>query len=62
MEKVTYSVNEACNATSLGRTTLYQLINTGQLVTIKQGRRRLITADSVKAWLETNAIRNGDQS
>ena len=61
MEKITYSVNEACKATSLGRTTLYNLINTGQLATIKQGRRRLITAHSIQAWLDSSASREAAQ-
>ena len=61
-ERGALSIREAAKHLSIGRTSLYGLINRGELVTIKVGRRRLITADSVKAWLESNAMRKGDQS
>lgn len=48
----TTSINEAANALSLGRTSIYVLINEGRLETIKIGRRRLIKVDSIQRLLE----------
>ena len=41
------SVDEACQASRLGRTRIYELINNGRLKSIKLGRRRLIHAESL---------------
>jgi excisionase family DNA binding protein len=41
------SVAEACQATSLGRTAIYELIAAGKLRSITIGRRRLIPASEV---------------
>jgi excisionase family DNA binding protein len=49
--KIAYSIKEACQATSLGRTTLYKLISEGKLGTIKVGTRTLIPADSLESFL-----------
>jgi excisionase family DNA binding protein len=43
-----YSVAEACRATSLGKTRIYQLINAGQLSARKVGKRTLISAESLR--------------
>lgn len=40
-------ITDAAKALSIGRTTVYQLINDGTLQTIKVGRRRLILTRSV---------------
>lgn len=51
--KVTYmtplsmSVNTAARAIGIGRTKLYELINSGKVDTIKIGRRTLITKASL---------------
>ncbi len=37
-----YTVNETCEALRLSRYTVYELINTGQLRSIKIGHRRLV--------------------
>lgn len=39
VQRVLLSVSEACEALSIGRTTLYGLIQAGQIVTIKVGKR-----------------------
>jgi excisionase family DNA binding protein len=49
--KLTYSIKEACLASSLGRTTLYALIRAGRLQTIKVGGRTLIPAEALNALL-----------
>ena len=46
-----YSVREACRISSLGRTRLYQLINSGQLEVTRLGRRTLVNAASLHRLL-----------
>lgn len=48
MEKLLVSIPDAATALSVGRTTVYELMRSGQLETRKMGRRRLITADSLR--------------
>jgi excisionase family DNA binding protein len=50
-QRLTCTVGEACNATGLGRTKLYELIGAGCLDTTKVGRRRLISVHSLRALL-----------
>jgi excisionase family DNA binding protein len=52
MSKIALSVAEAINVTGLSRTTLYGEIKSGRLPTRKIGRRRIIIADELRAWLE----------
>lgn len=51
MEKIAASINEAAEALSIGRTTLYALIGDGRLQTFKVGRRTLVRVDSLRALL-----------
>ncbi len=48
MEPIFVSIADACNALSIGRTSLYELINDGTLETRKMGRRRLVLAASLR--------------
>lgn len=50
-ERLTCSIAEACDATGLGRTTIYELIGQGLIVTTTVGRRRLIVVRSLRALL-----------
>jgi excisionase family DNA binding protein len=45
--KVAYSIKEACRASSLGRSTIYNHIAAGRLRVNKVGGRTLIPADSL---------------
>lgn len=45
------SVSETARQLGVGRTTVYGLINSGQLKTTKIGRRRLISMLSVREFL-----------
>jgi excisionase family DNA binding protein len=49
---LSYSIKDACVATGIGRTKLYQLINNGTLHTVLVGRKRLVNADSLRALVE----------
>jgi excisionase family DNA binding protein len=50
-ERLSCTIDEACEATGLGRTKLYELIGTGQLITTTVGRRRLVMVRSLLALL-----------
>ena len=49
--KLTYSINEACKASSLGRTTIYAHIGAKRLRAVRVGGRTLIPAESLMALL-----------
>jgi excisionase family DNA binding protein len=53
-QKLTCTINEACDATGLGRTKLYELIGDGQLATTTVGRRRLVVVRSLLSLLQPN--------
>ncbi|MEM1197046.1 MAG: helix-turn-helix domain-containing protein [Pseudomonadota bacterium] len=48
MEILLVSIPDAAKALSVGRTTVYELMRSGQLDTRKMGGRRLITAESLR--------------
>lgn len=50
--KLAYSIQEACGLLSIGRTTLYSLIGQGDLAVLKIGRRTLISAKSLDAFIQ----------
>jgi excisionase family DNA binding protein len=47
-----YDVPEAMALLNLSRTQLYELIRSRRLVTVTQGRRRLVPAASISAYVE----------
>jgi excisionase family DNA binding protein len=51
-QRLACTVAEACEATGLGRTKLYELIGQGQLDTTTVGRRRLVMVPSLLTLLE----------
>lgn len=55
-QRLSCTIDEACEATSLGRTKLYELIGAGQLATITVGRRRLVIVRGLLSLLESNKI------
>ena len=57
-ERLSCTIDEACEATGLGRTKLYELMATGQLLTTTVGRRRLVMVRSLFALLDktTSAV------
>ena len=50
--RVLYSVPEAMALLNLSRTQIYELIRTSRLVTVTQGRRRLVPADSITDYVQ----------
>ena len=56
-QRLTCTIDEACEVTGLGRTKLYELIGAGQLDTTTVGRRRLVGVSSLLSFLETNLSR-----
>lgn len=52
IEKIGYSIDETIEATSLGRTVVYELLRSGELESIKVGRRRIIPADAIRSYFD----------
>jgi len=46
-KKIAYSIREACEASSLGRTTIYSHILSGRLKSVRIGGRRVVLAESL---------------
>ena len=50
-----HTIADACRASGLSRTKLYELIGDGHLATTTVGRRRLVVVRSLLSLLESNA-------
>ena len=48
---ILYGVEEAAAALPLSRSVLYELIRSGQLRTVKQGRRRLVPVTALAEYV-----------
>jgi excisionase family DNA binding protein len=53
-QRLSCTIDEACEATSLGRTKLYELIGAGHVATTTVGRRRLVMVSGLLSFLEAN--------
>jgi len=53
-DKLAYSIEEACKASSLGRTTIYSHLTAHRLHSVRVGGRRLIPAESLRAFILGN--------
>ena len=51
MTPITLSISSTAMILGIGRSSTYGLINTGNLKTIKIGRRRLVTVDSLRSFV-----------
>lgn len=56
--KLTYTINEAASAAGIGRTKLYELINSGEVPLIKIGTRSLVRRSDILQLLARNTVAN----
>lgn len=67
-EKVLYSISEVIEMAGIGRTRLYQELNSGRLKALKIGKRTCVTRANLEAWLLKlegylpNAIKGSDNA
>jgi excisionase family DNA binding protein len=48
---VVYTVDEACEALRMSRSVVYELIRSGRLRTIKEGKRRLVPVKALDEYV-----------
>lgn len=51
MPKILLTIEEAADALSIGRSTVYTLLETGELERVKVGRAARVTAASIEAYV-----------
>lgn len=61
LTKAAYSVNEAMNVLSIGRTSLYSLVRTGDIKATKFGKKTLFLAVDLAAFISKLSSRAGDR-
>lgn len=53
-EKLTVSVGEAAKMLGVSKGFLYPLILSGQVPSLKLGRRRLVSVEALRAWVASH--------
>ncbi|AVF03766.1 MULTISPECIES: helix-turn-helix domain-containing protein [Devosia] len=56
MEKIAFTIAETSQCLGVGTTTIYKLIDAGSLERIKIGKRALVLAESIDAFVERSRI------
>jgi excisionase family DNA binding protein len=51
LSRLLLDYEEAGDALNVGRTTIYKLVAAGEITPVKIGKRSLVTADSVRAYV-----------
>jgi excisionase family DNA binding protein len=51
-----HTIPEAAREARVGRSLVYDAIKSGELPTVKLGRRRLVLADDLIAWLRRHRV------
>ena len=54
-QRISCSISEACSATGIGRSKLFQEIAAGRIETRKVGSRTLIIVRSLKKWIDPDS-------
>ncbi len=49
--KIGLSIDEACHASGIGRTKLYEALSNGKLIAKKAGRRTIIRPEDLEAYV-----------
>jgi excisionase family DNA binding protein len=57
--RVSYSVEEAAKMLGIGRTIMFAIIKRGDIRIVKIGRRTLVPANEIAAFLDRNAMLKG---
>jgi hypothetical protein len=52
-EPLAYSISALCEASQVGRTTVYAEIKAGRLLATKVGHRTIILVEDARAWLSS---------
>ncbi len=52
-DKLSVTINQACNMTGLGRSTIYRLFEEGQLKKRKAGKRTLILVKDLEVYVNS---------
>jgi excisionase family DNA binding protein len=58
--KLLYRVNEAAEALGRSRTRIYELITTGELSVVRDGRSTLVTTESMYSFIDGLQAGDGD--
>jgi excisionase family DNA binding protein len=61
MERLTLTVEETAKALGVGRTTAYELVRTGQIPSLRLGRRLVIPRAALMKLLEGYGSGHGDE-
>ncbi|MGH3499773.1 MAG: excisionase family DNA-binding protein [Nocardioidaceae bacterium] len=52
MERLGYSIEEAAEQLGFGRSTMCELLASGEIESVKVGRRRIVPRDALVAYLD----------